>query len=79
MGVTTNLEDFDLDKAFDQLKTLKKLETVLNGLVAFAEIRDEADAGDWVVVANTADLVRCQIDDIRTNLFELFDHGDTEE
>jgi len=78
----------DKDKAGDRLKKVVdsveecreqvvKLCKIMDGLYEFASIRDAEDAGDWVVVANTADLVSRCLKDLNANLVEATDPGDT--
>lgn len=54
---------------------MRKLVIILNGLREFAQIRDDEDAGDWVAVVQTADLVSRQIKDLADNLKEAADAG----
>ena len=76
------------DKAGDLLKKVVdsveecreqvlKLHKIMDGLSAFASIRDAEDTGDWVVVANTADMVSRCLKDLNANLVEATDPGDT--
>lgn len=58
-------------------ESMRKLRKILDGLVEFADIRDQEDAGDWVVVVNTADLVSRSLKDLEDNLEEAIDRGDT--
>lgn len=72
-----SISEEDGDKLHKQLVTMTKLETVLQGLVTFADMRDDEDAGDWVIVAQTADFVRRNLHDIGNNIVDALDPGDT--
>ena len=58
-------------------ESMGKLRKVLDGLVEFADMRDQEDAGDWVVVVNTAELVSRSLKGLEDNLEEAVDRGNT--
>jgi len=70
----------ELDKLREEVyanaNSMRKLVIILDGLREFAQIRDDEDAGDWVAVVQTADLVSRQIKDLADNLKEAADAGD---
>lgn len=68
----------DIVEAVEECReSIRQLAKILDGLTEFANIRDLEDAGDWVVVANTSDLVSRQLKDLDSNLNEAIDLCDT--
>lgn len=70
-----NLDQKEVDAVLNSLAALKRLRTVLDGLTALAEIRDEEDAGDWSAVVQVSDLVSRGIGDSVDNIVEALDVG----
>ena len=70
------IEQEQQDKINESLKHLVRLRKVLDGLTEFADIRDQEDAGDWVVVTQVSDLVSRSIGDMVDNIKEALEVGD---